>query len=98
MSIQSSPSRGTFISFVLRRKARYNLEDIDKRFEELQDQPGQVLVLGLNPETCQFLTFLCKDIGVQCTYCCCIKQIVEELSTVRPALRQSQGSSSPTAP
>lgn len=82
MQIQSSPSRGTFISFILRRRARFTLEDMDSRFESLSGMTAKVLTLSLSPETKQFFTFLSKDIGVTCLNCFCIRQVMEELKEV----------------
>ncbi|OEH76451.1 high-affinity cGMP-specific 3-cyclic phosphodiesterase [Cyclospora cayetanensis] len=84
MQIQSSPSRGTFISFILRRKGRFSLEDMDKRFSSLGDLTAKVLTLSLSPETKQFFTFLSKDIGVTCLNCFCIRQLMEELKEDDP--------------
>ncbi|KAL8448647.1 hypothetical protein Emed_003648 [Eimeria media] len=84
MQIQSSPTRGTFISFILRRKARFSLEDLDSRFESLAGLEARVLTLSLQPETKQFFTFLCKDIGVTCLNCFCIKQLMDELKEDNP--------------
>ncbi|KAL8431221.1 hypothetical protein Efla_000166 [Eimeria flavescens] len=84
MQLQSSPSRGTFISFILRRKGRFSLEDLDSRFESLAGLDAKVLTLSLPPETKQFFTFLCKDIGVTCVNCFCLKQLMDELNEDNP--------------
>ena len=89
MQLQSSPSRGTFISFIFRRRGRFSLQDVDDRFSALGELSAKVLTLSLSLESKQFFTFLCKDIGITCTNCFCLRQLVEELKQVprKPQIR-----------
>ncbi|KEP67175.1 UNVERIFIED_CONTAM: 3'5'-cyclic nucleotide phosphodiesterase domain-containing protein [Hammondia hammondi] len=83
MQILSSPSRGMFVSFQIRTRARFRLLDFQKGFHAsfCQQRQQRIVSLGLAPETSRALQFLCKDVGIQFTACYCLRHLRESLAT-----------------
>ncbi|CBZ53500.1 conserved hypothetical protein [Neospora caninum Liverpool] len=86
MQILSSPSRGTFVSFQIRTRARFRLLDFHRGFRSFSRQRQRILWLGLTPETSRALQFLCNDVGLQFTTCYCLRHLREALETDPRAL------------
>ncbi|PFH38524.1 3'5'-cyclic nucleotide phosphodiesterase domain-containing protein [Besnoitia besnoiti] len=82
MQILSSPSRGTFVSFQIRTRARFRLLDFQKGFRaSLAGAQRRILALALSLETSRCVQFLCNDVGLQFVSCFCLKHLQELLAS-----------------